>query len=200
MQHKAYIKNVIKCFSILLLIILADQALKLWVFHNMEMGTEGQINILGNVLKLTYVLNPEMAFSLNLGVKYGKLLVTTLRVLASLCILGYVMQFLRKIAPTTKLWGWILVAGGAIGNSIDSVLYGVYLDNAPANAPMKWFYGQVIDMIHVDLWSGVMPSWLPIWGNCYVYCLPVFNIADIAIFIGLLIVLCCMHPETHTTS
>ncbi|CAH2559651.1 lipoprotein signal peptidase [Cardinium endosymbiont of Oedothorax gibbosus] len=178
-------KQFIKYFSIVWLIILADQAFKLWVHTHMAMGTDGQINLLGNVLKLTYTLNAGMAFSIHLGFKYGKLLITMFRALASLSILGYIIQSIRSNAPAAWIFGWALVLGGAIGNSIDSIFYGVYLNNAPADAPMKWFYGQVIDMLHIDLWSGVMPSWVPIWGNYYVYCLPVFNIADVAVSAGL---------------
>lgn len=191
-------KQFIKCFAIVLLIIFADQASKLWVYSNMKMGPDGQIHVLGDIVKLTYLLNPGMACSMHLDFKYGKLLITTLRIGASLSIMGYIIHFLRTNLPTRWIWGWILILGGAIGNSIDSIFYGVYLDNAPVNAPMKWFYGQVIDMIHVDLWSGMMPSWLPIWGGNYVFCLPVFNIADVAISIGLLIVVYLSKVENHS--
>lgn len=82
-------------------------------------------------------------------------------------------------------------------DSIDSNFYGVYLNNAPTDAPMKWLYGQVIDMLHIDLWSGAMPSWVPIWGNYYAYCLPVFNIADVTVSAGLIVILSLLHPTRH---
>ncbi|WP_243018179.1 MULTISPECIES: lipoprotein signal peptidase [Candidatus Cardinium] len=189
-------KQFLKYFSITFLIILADQASKLWVYANMEMGIDEQMKLLGNIFKLTYTLNPGMAFSIHLGFKYGKLLITMFRFSASLYICWYIIQCVRKSAPAAWIWGWALVLGGAIGNSIDSIFYGVYLNNAPADAPMKWFYGQVIDMLHIDLWSGVLPSWLPIWGNYYIYCLPIFNIADVAVSVGLIIVSCTFYPKT----
>ncbi|MCT4696870.1 MAG: lipoprotein signal peptidase [Candidatus Cardinium sp.] len=187
----------IKYFSIVLFIVLADQASKLWVYNHMEMGTDGHINLLGNIFKLTYTLNPGMAFSIHLGFKYGKLLITTFRVLASLYIFWHIIQSIRRHAPVAWICGWALVLGGAIGNSIDSMFYGVYLNNAPTDAPMKWFYGQVIDMLHIDLWSGAMPSWVPIWGGYYIYCLPIFNIADVAVSAGLVVILCLFHPTPH---
>ncbi|TDG93279.1 lipoprotein signal peptidase [Cardinium endosymbiont of Culicoides punctatus] len=189
-------KQYLKCFSILLFIILLDQVSKLWVYHNMEMGPGGQIHILGNFLKLTYTLNPGMAFGIQIGLKYGKLFLSILRILASTGIAWYIIRFLKKHGPTIYIWGWVSVLAGAIGNSIDSIFYGVCLGNTPSDAPINWFYGQVIDMIHVDIWSGVMPNWMPIWGGYEVYCLPVFNIADVAIFIGLLIVMRSFHPIT----
>lgn len=81
-----------------MLVILADQASKLWVYAHMEMGTDGQINLLGNVLKLTYTLNPGMAFSIHLGFKYGKLFITMFRILASLCIIWYIIKSIRRNA------------------------------------------------------------------------------------------------------
>ncbi|WP_342264983.1 lipoprotein signal peptidase [Cardinium endosymbiont of Philonthus spinipes] len=193
-------KQFLKYFSIVVLIVLADQASKLWVYAHMEMGTDGQINLLGNVLKLTYTLNPGMAFSIHLGFKYGKLFITLFRFFASLYIFWYIIQSIRKNAPAFWILGWALVLGGAIGNSIDSIFYGVYLNNAPTDAPMKWLYGQVIDMLHIDLWSGVMPSWLPIWGDYYVYCLPVFNIADVAVSTGLIVILWRFHLAPHASN
>ncbi len=190
-------KKFIKYFSILLLIILLDQASKLWVDAHMAMGTDGSINLCGNIFKLTYVLNPGMAFSIHLGFRYGKLCITTFRILASLYIFCHIIQSLKKHAPVAWIWGWILVLGGAIGNSIDSIFYGVYLHNAPADAPMKWLYGQVIDMLHIDLWSGLMPSWLPIWGGHYVYCFPIFNVADLAVSSGLLVVLYALRRKVN---
>ncbi|CCM10006.1 Lipoprotein signal peptidase [Cardinium endosymbiont cEper1 of Encarsia pergandiella] len=188
-------KQFVKYFFIISLIVLADQASKLWVYTHMEMGTEGQINLLSNIFKLTYTLNPGMAFSMHLGFKYEKVLITTFRVLASLYIFWYIIQSIRRKAAAPWILGWSLIVGGAIGNSIDSVFYGVYLNNAPTDAPMKWLYGQVIDMLHIDLWSGLMPSWLPIWGGYYVYCLPIFNIADVAVSAGLIVVLYAFHLQ-----
>ncbi|WP_419241715.1 lipoprotein signal peptidase [Cardinium endosymbiont of Nabis limbatus] len=190
-------KPFLKYFSIVLLIIFADQASKIWVHTHMEMGTDGQINLLGNIFKLTYTLNPGMAFSIHLGFKYGKLLITIFRAVASLYIFWYIIQSIRQKAAVGWICGWASVLGGAIGNSIDSIFYGVYLNNGPTDAPMKWCYGQVIDMLHIDLWSGVMPSWVPIWGDYYIYCLPIFNIADVAVSVGLIIVLYLFRPTTY---
>ena len=181
-------KQGFKYILILFLIILADQGSKLWVYANMELDSGGHINIIGRLFKLTYVLNYGMAFSIQLGFKYGKLLITVVRVIAAICIAFHIIRSWMRAAPKVWIWGWICVLGGAIGNSIDSVFYGVYLNNAPYVAPMKWFHGQVIDMLHIDIWSGLMPSWLPIWGGQEVCCLPIFNVADVAIFAGLLVV------------
>lgn len=82
-----------------------------------------------------------------------------------------------------------LILGGAIGNLVDSIFYGVWLDNAPYNAPTPWFHGQVVDMFYFDIWEGYIPEWVPLWGGSYTALWPIFNIADASIFIGVAIIL-----------
>ena len=82
-----------------------------------------------------------------------------------------------------------MILGGAIGNLVDSIFYGVWLDNAPYNAPTPWFHGQVVDMFYFDIWEGYIPDWVPLWGGSYTALWPIFNIADASIFIGVAIIL-----------
>ncbi len=82
-----------------------------------------------------------------------------------------------------------MILGGAIGNLVDSVFYGVWLDNAPYNAPTPWFHGQVVDMFYFDIWEGYIPEWMPLWGGQYTALWPIFNVADASIFIGVTTIL-----------
>ena len=82
-----------------------------------------------------------------------------------------------------------LIFSGAIGNVIDSVFYGIIFNNAPEASPFNLFYGQVIDMIYIDIWEGYVSSWIPILGDSYLSLWPVFNLADSYIFIGVSIML-----------
>lgn len=172
----------------LLLVILLDQGSKLWVYNHMEIGPENHIKLFGNFLKCTYVLNYGMAFGLQFGFKYGKLLITFVRIVASIYIGCHIIRSFYQSSPSIWIWGWILLLGGAIGNSIDSIFYGVYLNNAPVTAPMKWFHGQVIDMVHFDVYTGSIPDWVPFCAGQEFSIFPIFNIADVAIFIGLFFV------------
>jgi len=63
-------------------VIIIDQVVKLLVHFNMEMGVNGQIQILGDVFKLHYLTNPGMAFGMRLGTEYGKLILTLFRLVA----------------------------------------------------------------------------------------------------------------------
>ncbi|WP_025763043.1 lipoprotein signal peptidase [Dyadobacter tibetensis] len=185
-----------------LLLILIDQASKMLVHQYMEPGFSGQIPLIGDWLKLHYVLNPGMAFGMQLGHEYGKLFLTLFRLLAMVGIGWYLIHLARTGAPKSLLWALSLILAGAVGNVIDSTFYGVLLGNAPYGSPTPWFHGQVIDMIFVDFWEGFIPDWVPIWGGQY-YSTPIFNIADSCIFIGVCSVLIFqnqMQPQQEPSS
>lgn len=178
--------------------LLLDQAVKLWVHFRMEMGILGQIKLLGNWLKLHYTLNPGMAFGIQFGFKYDKVLLTIIRIIAAVMIGRHIWQLANsKNTPLWLLWGWALVLGGAAGNGIDSISYGALLNNMPYEAPMPWFYGQVIDMFYIDIWMGRLPSWVPWFAGQYVTCFPIFNLADVAIFVGIVLILFSRREDIH---
>ena len=170
-------------------IIILDQTVKLLVHNNMDMGIIGQIPVMGNWFKLHYTLNPGMAFGMQLGSEYGKLILTVFRLFAMVGIGYYLYVLAKKKVHAGLLWSVALILGGAIGNVIDSALYGVLLDNAPYGSSTPWFHGQVIDMFYVDIWEGRVPEWIPIWGGEYMALWPIFNIADASIFVGVAIIL-----------
>jgi signal peptidase II len=173
-------------FSFLLIGI--DQASKMLVHYNMEPGFSGQIALIGDWLKLHYVLNPGMAFGMQLGHEYGKLFLTLFRLVAMGAIAWYLISLARRGAAPGLLWALAMILAGAVGNVIDSTFYGVLLGNAPYGSPTPWFHGQVIDMVFVDFWEGFVPDWVPLWGGQY-YSTPIFNIADACIFVGVCTIL-----------
>ena len=179
----------LKYFLICLLAIIVDQLVKLVVHNTMVMGSQGQILILGDLFKLHYLTNPGMAFGLKLDFEYGKLLLTLFRIGAMFAIGYYLYSLVKKGTNSGYLICIALILGGAIGNLIDSVFYGVFLDNAPYDAPTPWFHGQVVDMFYIDIWEGYLPDWIPLLGGDYMALWPVFNIADASIFIAICIII-----------
>lgn len=179
----------LKYYLLSLGIIALDQTVKLLVYYNMEMGMIGQIPVFGDWFKLHYTLNPGMAFGMQLGSEYGKLILTIFRLFAMVGIAYYLYILTKKGVHQGLLWSVALILGGAIGNVIDSTFYGVLLDNAPYGSSTPWFHGQVIDMFYVDIWEGRVPEWIPIWGGEYMALWPIFNIADASIFVGVAIIL-----------
>jgi signal peptidase II len=179
----------IKYFGIAFVVIALDQAVKMLVHFEMDFGTPGQIPIFGNWFKLHYTTNPGMAFGMELGSEYGKMILTSFRLVAMVGIGYYLTHIISKRNHPVYIVCIAMILGGAIGNLIDSVFYGVWLDNAPYNAPTPWFHGQVVDMFYFDIWEGYIPEWIPLWGGSYTALWPIFNIADASIFIGVAIIL-----------
>lgn len=178
-----------KYFLISFIVIIIDQGIKMLVYFNMDMGLAGQIPVFGDVFKLHYLTNPGMAFGMKLGTVYGKLFLTIFRLFAMVGIAYYLYMLIKKEVHFGLLICVSMILGGAVGNVIDSTFYGVWLDNAPYDAPTVWFNGQVIDMFYFDIWEGRLPDWLPLLGGDYMSLWPVFNIADASIFVGVFIIL-----------
>jgi len=178
-----------KYFLFSFLLIALDQAVKLWVHTNMEMGIAGQIEVFGDWFKLYYTLNPGMAFGMQFGSEYGKLGLSLFRLVAMFFIAYYLYKLAKEKTHPGVLWSMAAVLAGAIGNLIDSIFYGVWLDNAPYNAMSPWFHGQVVDMFYIDIWEGRVADWVPLWGGDYISLWPIFNVADAAIFTGVAVIL-----------
>jgi signal peptidase II len=173
----------IKYFLFAFLLIIIDQASKLWVHFNMLPEFIGQIKLIGDWFKLYYVTNPGMAFGMQIDHEYGKLFLTVFRLFAMFFIAYYMVTLAKRKANTGLLWAMSMILAGAMGNVLDSIFYGKFLNNAPPDAPTPWFHGQVIDMVFFDFWQGYIPDWVPLWGGDW-FSMPIFNLADSFIFIG----------------
>ncbi|MEQ9304934.1 MAG: lipoprotein signal peptidase [Marinoscillum sp.] len=177
-------------YQISLVVIGIDQLVKMAVHFNMDMGSKGQIPIFGEWFKLHYLTNPGMAFGMEIGfIENGKLVLTIFRLGAMIAIGYYLYTLYKKETNTGLLICIAMILGGAIGNLVDSIFYGVWLDNAPFDAPTPWFYGQVVDMFYIDIWEGRIADWVPLLGGDYMALWPVFNIADASIFMGITFIL-----------
>jgi len=184
----------------LFLVLLLDQGLKIWVKTHMAYGEEFQLFGSGGAL-IHFVENNGMAFGLSLGAKYGKLFLTLFRITAVSFLFVYLFRLMRDKAEKTLLLGFSLIQAGALGNIIDSVFYGYIFSESsfhggvatmfPAEggyAPL--LYGRVVDMLYFPLFYGTYPEWGPVLGGqSYLFFRPVFNIADVAISAGVLLLL-----------
>ena len=171
-----------KPFLVAAFIILADQIIKTWVRSHMSLQQE--ISILGNRGFLHYTENNGMAFGMEFGGEFGKLFLTLFRIGAVIAI-GYVMVYLIKHKYHRGLIiNVALIFAGALGNIIDSTFYGLMYHYAPL------FHGQVVDMFYFPLLIGHFPTWFPLWGGEeFIFFRPVFNLADAAISVGVILIL-----------
>ncbi|MDU0372174.1 lipoprotein signal peptidase [Hymenobacter endophyticus] len=178
-----------KYYLVALLVIVIDQLSKWAVHRYMPMGMPGEIPLLGDWFKLHYTLNPGMAFGVELPPPYGKILLTSFRLVAVTGIAYYIYKLWKQRAPNGLLVCIAMILGGALGNVIDSIFYGIIYNNAPYGSPTPWFHGQVIDMLYVDIYEGILPASWPLVGGSHVSLWPIFNIADSAIFVGVALIL-----------
>jgi signal peptidase II len=162
------------------LIVFVDQASKLLVkggftlpfigyWPGMEIGTS--IPVLGDFFKLTFIENPGMAFGIDVG---GKFFLTVFSTLASAGILYYLFK-IREEALIIRV-SLAMILGGAIGNLIDRVFYGVIFGDAAL------FYGKVVDFFDVDFFNIDL-------GSFHISRWPIFNVADAAVSVGVLMLL-----------
>lgn len=184
----------------LLLVLLLDQGLKIWVKTHLSYGEEFQIFGSSHFL-VHFVENNGMAFGLSLGPDFGKLILTLFRITAVSLLFVYLFRLVRERAERMLLLGFTLILAGALGNIIDSVFYGYIFSESsfhggvaelfPAEggyAPL--LYGRVVDMLHFPLFYGTYPEWLPLLGGrSYLFFRPVFNLADVAISLGVALLL-----------
>ena len=152
-------------------VVLLDQATKATVLQFMY--REQSIPLLGDWLRLTFTENPGMAFGITIGPPGT---VTVLSLLATMLVGAYIYQVRNDYAPYR--WSLAFILGGALGNIIDRVFYGVLLDYGP------YFTGRVVDFIHVSLWQGFIPRAVPMVGGSYLELFPIWNVADMSIVLG----------------
>lgn len=165
-----------------LIVIVLDQVSKVYVkgislpiinFKIDGMYPGEIIPVIGEFFRITFIENPGLAFGFDPGIDF-KLAISVFSVIASIGLLFYLFKIKDQKFPLRISIAFIL--GGAIGNLIDRVFYGVFYGYAPL------FYGKVVDFFDVDFFDfSLLGKHYDRW--------PIFNIADASVTIGVLILL-----------
>ena len=185
-----------RIISTAFVIILIDQILKVWIKTHFILGEEVEIF---DWFIIHFTENNGMAFGIEFGGYTGKTFLTVLRIIVVGVGFKYLIDFTAKKLPTGLLIALGLILGGAIGNIIDSSIYGVIFNESlnniaqflPQNGGYSSFlHGKVVDMLYFPLLNSQYPYWVPVLGGEYfIFFSPVFNIADAGISVGIGILL-----------
>lgn len=184
-------------FLVIIIILIADQILKIWVKTDFYLGESRPI--FGNWFILHFVENRGMAFGVEFAGRFGKVLLTLFRLVAASAIMWYLLKLIKKGIPTGLVVCIALIFAGAVGNIIDSAIYGIIFSDSygrvaeflPSGGGYETFlHGSVVDMFYFPLIDTTLPNWWPINpGQRFIFFRPVFNIADSSITVGISIIL-----------
>lgn len=183
-----------KYFLIAGIIVAFDQILKVIVKLNMEKGVAGQINVIGDLFKIHFIENRGAAFGLtvpklvklfggDMSEVTGKLILSIFSIIAVFAI-GYVL-FKLATHKSPLPYFVAMIFGGALGNIIDRTFYGVFFSDINDYSG-GLFHGRVVDMFYFDIGNVSLPDFM---GGGYYHLWPIFNIADSAITVGIVVLL-----------
>jgi signal peptidase II len=180
-----------KAYLFVFLILLIDQASKVYVKTNFKMFDE--VTVL-DWFQIKFIENEGMAWGIELPGDYGKLFLTLFRIIVAGGVIWWLWDSVKKNASNYLRVAIVLILAGAIGNIIDSVFYGVIFNESTTQQVATIFsdqpygtafHGKVVDMFYFPIWRGVLPSWIPIWGGQEAsFFNAIFNVADFAISTG----------------
>lgn len=185
-------------FIIIAVILVIDQVVKIMVKTHMQIGEE--IPLIGNWCLLHFIENEGMAFGMAFGGRVGKVVLTLFRILASAGILWYMCSEIKK-GERHQLFiiSIALIFCGAVGNVIDSLFYGLIFNESyyqvatlfpPEGGYESFLHGRVVDMFYFPLIDTTWPQWMPIvGGRRFEFFNAIFNVADAAISIGVVLLL-----------
>ena len=192
---------------IILLIVIADQALKLWIKTHYQLNESHKI--IGSGFQLYFVENPGMAYGWKFGGNWGKMALTIFRMGAVIFGTWYLGKIIKEKYHKGLIICASLVYAGALGNLVDSSFYGMIFDKGMTVDPTikeyvgytglatfsskgyaSFLHGNVVDMLYFPVIKGHFPSWFPFWGgDDFEFFRPIFNIADASISVGVITLL-----------
>ncbi len=199
MKQKGYLAA-----FIIIGVLVIDQIIKIWVKTTMFLHSSIHIT---DWFQIFFTENNGMAFGMEL---FGKLFLTTFRIVAVILILWYLVDIIKRNLKTGYIVCIAMILAGACGNIIDCVFYGVIFNESTYSqiasfVPVgegygSWFQGRVVDMFYFPIIDTHWPSWLPIWGGQhFIFFSPIFNFADASISCGIIALLLFYHKYLNAS-
>ena len=187
-------KKTLAAVAVVFVVLLIDQLSKIWIKTHMELYEMYDIT---DWFKIYFVENNGMAFGIEAG---GKLFLSIFRIIAVTFIILYIRKLDKLGFKNSFICCVALILAGAAGNILDSIFYGVLFEASyPGHIAsfVPWghgystlLHGKVVDMLYFPLFSGTFPDWIPfVGGEEFLFFRFIFNIADSAITIGVILLL-----------
>lgn len=188
-------------FLVIMIVLILDQALKIYIKTNFGYGDGFEIFGL-DWARIYFVENEGMAYGLTIGGEYGKLLLSIFRIIMVIVLLVILSKLIKSREKLSLIISFSLIIAGAIGNILDSAFYGMIFSETPRfhggiaemfppeGGYAGFLHGKVVDMLYFPMINSHFPDWFPIWGGeRFIFFQPVFNIADSAITTGVVTLL-----------
>lgn len=179
-------------------VLLIDQLSKFIVKTSMTLGQSTPV--LGDWFIIHFTENYGMAFGLEFSGEYGKLVLSIFRIVAVIFIGWYIARLIRQQAHSGLVACVSLIMAGALGNIIDSSVYGLIFSESSFNTVAvfmpegggygTFLHGKVVDMLYFPIIQGFFPEWVPwLGGQHFIFFRPVFNFADTSITTGVFLLI-----------
>ena len=189
-----------KIAAFIAIIVIADQALKIYVKTHFHVGESHAIA--GDWFRLYFIENEGMAYGWKFGGEFGKMFLTLFRLAAVIYGVFYIQKIIKKKYHPGFIICVALIFAGALGNLIDSMFYGMIFEESSINALnvarifpphgyAGFLHGNVVDMLYFPvIRNATFPSWIPFWGGQdFEFFRPIFNLADASISTGIITLL-----------
>lgn len=180
---------------IVLAVIIIDQLIKVAVKTNMYLHESIRMT---DWAYIYFTENNGMAFGMEI---IGKTFLSVFRLVAVVLIGIYLAKIVTLKRFTRGFIACVaLVMGGAIGNIVDCLFYGLIFSNSSSyelahfvpfgEGYTTFLHGRVVDMFYFPIIDTVWPQWMPfVGGSHFVFFSPIFNFADAAISCGIIAIL-----------
>lgn len=192
-----------KSIILIFIVLLIDQISKVYIKTHFKLQENIEVF---SWFQIYFIENDGMAWGTKISDfvsfisdRTAKISLTLFRIVAIFGIGYWLFDATRKKASKVLILAIALIFAGALGNIIDSVFYSVLFDDSfnqvanflpEAGGYDSLLHGKVVDMLYFPLIEIDLPQWFPIGGGKrFNFFEPVFNIADMAISTGFIMLI-----------
>ncbi|XCF06833.1 lipoprotein signal peptidase [Tamlana crocina] len=192
-----------KSIILIIVVLLIDQISKIYIKTHFVLHESVDVF---SWFKIYFIENDGMAwgtkisdFASFISDRTAKVALTLFRVVAIFGIGYWLYSATKSKGSRILILAIALIFAGALGNIIDSVFYGVLFEDSisqvatflPENGGYdSLLHGRVVDMLYFPLIEIDLPQWVPFYGGKrFNFFEPVFNIADVAISTGFIMLI-----------